>query len=425
MGRNKELLERAQKVIPGGVNSPVRAFKAVGGEPPFITRGKGCRVWDAEENEYVDYIASWGPLILGHAHPAVIDAVNKVLVDGSSFGAPTEREILFAEMLVERIPSIDMVRLVSSGTEATSAAIRLARGYTKRDKIIKLAGCYHGCVESLLVDAGSGMATFAIPGSPGITKGTAGDTLVVPFNDIETTTEIFQKHGKEIACIILEPVAGNMGVIPPNDGYLRALRELCDKHGSLLVFDEVMTGFRVHQTSAQELYKVTPDITCLGKVIGGGFPVGAYGARKEIMDCIAPVGPVYQAGTLSGNPIAVAAGIVTLNRLDKDTFSQIEARARRLEKEMREAAKEASVPMTINRVGTMMTLFFTEGAVTNYADAQKADSKRFAQYFQGMLKRGVHLAPSAFEAAFVGLAHEDYDIEITIEAHKATLKDLQ
>ena len=424
MGRNKELFERAQKVIPGGVNSPVRAFKAVGGEPPFITRGKGCRVWDAEENEYVDYIASWGPLILGHAHPAVIDAVNKVLVDGSSFGAPTEREILFAEMLVERIPSIDMVRLVSSGTEATSAAIRLARGYTKRDKIVKLAGCYHGCVESLLVDAGSGVATFAIPGSPGITKGTAGDTLVAPFNDIEATTEIFQKHGKEIACIILEPVAGNMGVIPPKEGYLKALRELCYKHGSLLVFDEVMTGFRVHHTSAQQLYKVTPDITCLGKVIGGGFPVGAYGARKEIMDHIAPVGPVYQAGTLSGNPIAVAAGTVTLERLDKDTFSQIEARARRLEREMTEAAKASSIPLTINRVGTMMTLFFTEGAVTNYADAQKADSKRFAKYFQGMLKRGVHLAPSAFEAAFVGLAHEDYDIEITIEAHKATLKEL-
>ena len=424
MGRNKELFERAQKVIPGGVNSPVRAFKAVGGEPPFITRGKGCRVWDAEENEYVDYIASWGPLILGHAHPAVIDAVNKVLVDGSSFGAPTEREIDFAEMLVERVPSIDMVRLVSSGTEATSAAIRLARGYTKRDKIVKLAGCYHGCVESLLVDAGSGVATFAIPGSPGITKGTAGDTLVAPFNDIEATTEIFQKHGKEIACIILEPVAGNMGVIPPKEGYLKALRELCYKHGSLLVFDEVMTGFRVHHTSAQQLYKVTPDITCLGKVIGGGFPVGAYGARKEIMDHIAPVGPVYQAGTLSGNPIAVAAGTVTLERLDKDTFSQIEARARRLEREMTEAAKASSIPLTINRVGTMMTLFFTEGAVTNYADAQKADSKRFAKYFQGMLKRGVHLAPSAFEAAFVGLAHEDYDIEITIEAHKATLKEL-
>ena len=424
MGRNKELLERAQKVIPGGVNSPVRAFKAVGGEPPFITRGKGCRVWDAEDNEYVDYIASWGPLILGHAHPAVVEAVKKVLVDGSSFGAPTEREIQFAEMIAERIPSIDMVRVVSSGTEATSAAIRLARGYTKRDKIVKLAGCYHGCVESLLVQAGSGIATFAIPGSPGITIGTAGDTLVVPFNDKEAVAETFKEHGKDIACIILEPVAGNMGVIPPEAGYLQSLRDLCDKHGSLLIFDEVMTGFRVHHTSAQALYKVTPDITCLGKVIGGGFPVGAYGARKEIMDYIAPVGPVYQAGTLSGNPIAVAAGMVTLERLNKDTFSQIEARARRLEQEMAEAAQAASIPVTINRVGTMMTIFFTEGPVRNYEDAQKSDTKRFAKYFQGMLKRGVHLAPSAFEAAFVGLAHEDYDIEITIEAHKVTLKEI-
>ncbi len=425
MGRNKELLERAQKVIPGGVNSPVRAFKAVGGEPPFIVRGEGCRVWDAEEKEYIDYIASWGPLILGHAHPAIVDEVQRVLANGSSYGAPTEREITFAELLAERIPSIEMSRVVSSGTEATAAAIRLARGFTKRDKIVKLAGCYHGCVESLLVQAGSGIATFAIPGSPGITKGTAGDTLVVPFNDEEAVTETFQKHGKDIACIILEPVAGNMGVIPPKDGYLQALRKLCDKEGSLLIFDEVMTGFRVHHSSAQALYNVTPDITCLGKVIGGGFPVGAYGARKEIMDHIAPVGPVYQAGTLSGNPIAVAAGMVTLNRLDQDTFSQIEMRAKRLEREMAEAAKAASVPVTINRVGTMMTLFFTEGPVQNYADAQKADSDRFARYFSAMLKRGVHLAPSAFEAAFVGLAHEDYDIELTIEAHKAALKELK
>ena len=424
MGLNTDLLERAKRVIPGGVNSPVRAFNAVGGNPPFIERGKGCRVWDAEGVEYIDYVASWGPLILGHAHPAIIEELKKTIERGSSFGAPTEREVLLAETICERIPSIEMLRIVNSGTEATAAAIRLARGYTGRNKVLKMIGCYHGCVESLLVEAGSGVATLAIPSSPGITKASAEDTLVAPFNDMNTVEKLFAEHGQNIACVILEPVAGNMGVIPPEEGYLSSLRRICDDYSSLLVFDEVMSGFRVHPNSAQQLYGTKADITCLGKVIGGGFPVGAFGGKKEIMSQISPLGPVYQAGTLSGNPVATAAGLTTLKRLDRDTFEQIEVRARRLEEKLLEGCKRAKVPATVNRVGTMLTLFFTDGPVKNYEDAAKVPQETYAKYFQGMLEQGIALAPSTFEAAFVGLAHEDKDIDITIEAHEKALQKL-
>jgi len=425
VSRNSELFEKAKTIIPGGVNSPVRAFKAVGGIPPFISKGKGCKIYDEDGKEYIDYVASWGPLILGHAdndvNKAAIDAVHK----GSSFGAPTANEVLFAEKLCEHFDSIDMVRVVNSGTEATMASIRLARGFTKRDKIVKMAGCYHGCVEALLVEAGSGLATFAIPGSPGITKGTAGDTLVVPYNDVSAVEKIFETHGNEIAAIIVEPVPGNMGVIIPDKGYLEFLRKITSTYGSLLIFDEVMSGFRVNYAGAQEKYNVTPDLTCLGKVIGGGFPVGAFGGRKDIMQLISPSGPVYQAGTLSGNPVAIAAGLATISKLTEDVFNKIEKQAEKLAKGLRKIALEEEVPVIVNRQGTMMTIFFSDKPVRCYKDAQESDTQKYNEYFRNMISRGIALAPSAYEAAFVGLCHDDEVIEKTLIAHLESLKALK
>ena len=387
MGINNTLFERAKECIPGGVNSPVRAFKAVGGTPPFIKRGKGCRLYDEEGNSYIDYVASWGPLILGHSDDDVNNAAIEAIRNGSSFGAPTKAELDFAEKLCKHFSSIDMVRVVNSGTEATMASVRLARGFTKRDKIVKMAGCYHGCVESLLVSAGSGVATFAIPGSPGITSGTVKDTLIVPFNDVNALKEVFSQHPEEIAAVITEPVPGNMGVIIPLDGYLPFLREITHTYGALLIFDEVMSGFRVDYRGAQNKYSISPDITCLGKVIGGGFPVGAFGGRKEVMELIAPSGPVYQAGTLSGNPVAIAAGKATLNKLTPELFHTIEKQAEKLANGLSEIAREEDEKITINRQGTMMTMFFGVDHVHNYDDVASSNIEKYNQYFREMLSK--------------------------------------
>jgi glutamate-1-semialdehyde 2,1-aminomutase len=421
VSRNSELFEKAKRFIPGGVNSPVRAFKTVGGIPPFIKRGKGCKIWDEDGNEYIDYVASWGPLILGHSDDEINDAAIEAIRNGSSFGAPTANEVTFAEKLCNHFDSIEMIRVVNSGTEATMASIRLARGFTERNKIVKMAGCYHGCVEALLVEAGSGIATFAIPGSPGITKGTTGDTLVVPYNDMDAVNKVFEAHGPDIAAIIVEPVPGNMGVMIPDKGYLEFLRKVTQNYGSLLIFDEVMSGFRVDHVGAQRKYNVKPDLTCLGKVIGGGFPVGAFGGRRDIMTLIAPSGPVYQAGTLSGNPVAISAGLATLSKLTEEIFNKIEQQAEILARGFREIASEAQVPLTVNRQGTMMTMFFTDKPVRCYKDAQNTETEKYNRYFKNMLSRGIALAPSAYEAGFVGLAHDDEVIEKTLKAHKESL----
>jgi glutamate-1-semialdehyde 2,1-aminomutase len=416
VGRSDDLFARAKSVIPGGVSSPVRAFKAVGGSPRFIARASGARVFDEDGGSYVDYVGSWGPMILGHAHPAVLEAVREAAERGTSFGAPCASEVELAERVVRTVPSIDKVRFVSSGTEAAMSALRLARGFTGRSKILKFDGCYHGHADSLLVAAGSGVATLGIPGSPGVPEGTVADTIVIPFNDEAALDTAAATHGREIAAVIVEPVCGNMGTVAPRPGYLGALRDVTRNIGALLIFDEVMTGFRLAKGGAQELYGVTPDLTCLGKIVGGGLPAAAYGGRADIMARVAPEGPVYQAGTLSGNPLAMAAGCATLDRLERSVYATLEARSARLEEGLREAAREAEVAVTVNRVGSMITVFFGEGPVVDFASAKASDTRRFGRFFHAMLERGVYLPPAQFEAAFVSLAHGDAEIDLTVRA---------
>jgi glutamate-1-semialdehyde 2,1-aminomutase len=416
-GRSRALLAAAEQRMPGGVNSPVRAFRSVGGEPRFIARAQGARMWDVDGRAYLDFVASWGPLILGHAPPAVVEAVSAAAARGTSYGAPTPQEVELAAMITAGYPSMEMVRLVSSGTEAAMSAIRLARGATGRDVLVKFDGCYHGHADSLLVKAGSGGATFGVPDSRGVPAALASLTLTLPFNDLAAARELFHARGADIAALIVEPVAGNMGVVPPAPGFLEGLRELTAAHGALLVFDEVITGFRVAYGGAQELYGVRPDLTCLGKIIGGGLPVGAYGGRRALMEHVSPLGGVYQAGTLSGNPLAVAAGITTLRALeDRKAYARLEALGARLERGMRDGAEKAGVPYTVNRVGSMLTGFFCAGPVRDYAGARTADTARYARFFHSMLERGVALAPSQFEAAFVSLAHTDDDVDLAARA---------
>jgi glutamate-1-semialdehyde 2,1-aminomutase len=419
MKQSHTLFEAAQRHIPGGVNSPVRAFKGVGGEPIFFKRAAGAYTYSESGDKYIDYVASWGPMIAGHAHPEVIKAVQETAANGLSFGAPTVIETVMADKLVELVPSMDMVRMVSSGTEATMSAIRLARGYTGRDKIVKFEGCYHGHSDSLLVKAGSGMLTFGEPSSPGVPAALAEHTVTLPYNDITAVKKAFGEIGKQIACIIVEPVAGNMNCIPPVPGFLEGLREVCDQYGTILIFDEVMTGFRVSLGGAQGHYGVKPDMTTLGKVVGGGMPVGAFGGKRAIMEKLSPLGPVYQAGTLSGNPVAMAAGLATMKLIEQPGFYEgITAMVERLVNGIMAEAKKAGVPMSENHVGGMFGLFFTaEGKITSYGQAvEKCDAERFKKFFHGMLEEGVYLAPSAFEAGFVSSAHTDADIDATIAA---------
>jgi glutamate-1-semialdehyde 2,1-aminomutase len=411
LDKSSDLFERAQRSIPGGVNSPVRAYRSVGGTPPFIARGEGSHIFDADGNEYIDYVGSWGPLLLGHRHPAVLEALNGTLEIGTSFGAPTEREIELAELICEAVPSIEMVRLVNSGTEATMSAIRLARGFTGRDITVKFEGCYHGHVDSLLVKAGSGVATLGIADTAGIPAKFAETTIAIPYNFMEAVEAVFRARGGEIASVIVEPVGGNMGCVPPAPGFLECLREQCTKNGALLIFDEVMTGFRVAFGGAQERYGIAPDLTALGKVIGGGLPIGAYGGRAEIMSQVAPTGPIYQAGTLSGNPLAVSAGLAVLRELKAhpEIYEQVERMAAQL-------TTEPPPGTTINRVGSMFTLFFTDQRVTDYEKAKTCDTERFARFHRAMLEAGIYLAPSQFEAGFVSAAHSEADITKTVEA---------
>jgi glutamate-1-semialdehyde 2,1-aminomutase len=424
--KSAKAFKKAQKVIPGGVNSPARAFSAVEMEPIFIDKGKGAYLYDIDGNQYLDYVNSWGPMILGYNPPQVIKKLKKQLKKGTSFGAPTEVETEIAELIVDFYPAVDKVRMVNSGTEATMSAIRLARGYTGRDKIIKLEGCYHGHGDSLLVDAGSGVATLGIKGSPGVTENTAKETIVVPYNDQKAVEKVFAEYGSEIAGLILEPVTGNMGVIAPEAGYLEFLREITNKNGALLIFDEVMTGFRLARGGAQELYDIEPDISTFGKIIGGGMPVGAYAGKEEIMDYIAPAGPIYQAGTLSGNPMAMQAGLATLKELkNKKIYSKLEAKAEKLEKGFKKNIKEFNFPAYFNRVGSMFTLFFTAKKVENYQDVKKCDQQLFASYFKEMIEAGVYLPPSQFEANFISLALSEEDLDKTIEANYQALKKLK
>jgi len=423
--RSRRLFEEAKKHIPGGVNSPVRAFRSVGGEPLFIKKAKGSKIVDADGKAYIDYVLSWGPMILGHTHPHVTAALKKAITNGTSFGAPTELEITLAKMVKKAVPSIEMVRMVSSGTEATMSAIRVARGYTGRDKIIKFDGGYHGHGDSLLVKAGSGVATFGLPDSPGVPADLAKLTITIPYNDLDAFKDIAFREGEQIACIIVEPVAGNMGCVPPEPGFLEGLRQVCDQYGIILIFDEVMTGFRVAYGGAQQRYKIKPDLTCLGKVIGGGLPVGAFGGRREIMEKIAPLGPIYQAGTLSGNPLAMTAGIETLRILSKPgVYKTLEKISADLEQGLHAAAAEAGIPVTFNRVGSMFTGFFTDQKVKDFSSAKTSNTTRFGKYFLSMLKNGVNLAPSQFEAGFVSLAHTKSDISKTVEAARKSLKGM-
>ncbi|WP_421705616.1 glutamate-1-semialdehyde 2,1-aminomutase [Alloalcanivorax xenomutans] len=416
--QSEQLFRRAQKHIPGGVNSPVRAFSGVGGTPVFFERAEGAYLFDEDDNRYIDYVGSWGPMVLGHNTPAVREAVQQAVARGLSFGAPTEAEVEMADLVCEMVPSMDMVRMVNSGTEATMSAIRLARGHTGRDKIIKFEGCYHGHVDSLLVQAGSGALTLGTPSSPGVPAAVTADTLVLPYNDAAAVAEVFAQQGSDIAAVIVEPVAGNMNCVPPTQGFLDTLRAQCSEHGALLIFDEVMTGFRVALGGAQALYGITPDLTTLGKIIGGGMPVGALGGRREIMESLAPLGPVYQAGTLSGNPVAMAAGLATLQALREPGFHDtLDAKARRLTEGLSMAARECGVGFTTNQVGGMFGLFFTEQTrISRFSDVMACDKERFQRFFHAMLDRGIYLAPSAFEAGFVSIAHSDEDIDATIKA---------
>jgi glutamate-1-semialdehyde 2,1-aminomutase len=417
--KSELLFQRALRVIPGGVNSPVRAFRSVGANPPFIARGEGSRIFDVDGNEYIDYVGSWGPLLLGHRHPDVLEALAGALRIGTSFGAPTEQEVELAEAIRDAVPSMEMVRLVNSGTEATMSAIRVARGFTGRDLTVKFEGCYHGHVDSLLVKAGSGVATLGIADTQGVPKSFCETTLALPFNSVAAVEEAFAAHGVRIAAIIVEPVVGNMGCVPPAPGFLEALREITARYGALLIFDEVMTGFRVAFGGAQQRYSIRPDLTTLGKVIGGGLPIGAYGGRADVMSKVAPSGPIYQAGTLSGNPLAVAAGLAMLRHLKAhpEIYDQLERRSAEL---------TASAPedVAINRVGSMFTFFFTRRPVTDYESAKRSDTARFAKFFRGMLERGIYLAPSQFEAAFVSAAHTDEDIRKTVAAARQTFGEL-
>ncbi|WP_028595236.1 glutamate-1-semialdehyde 2,1-aminomutase [Paenibacillus assamensis] len=420
--QSRAVFEQSKQYIPGGVNSPVRAFKSVGLTPMVMERGEGSRVFDIDGNSFIDYVGSWGPLILGHAHPEVIEAIQRTAAKGTSFGAPTELELLMAKTVCERVPSVDIVRMVNSGTEATMSAIRLARGVTKRSKIVKFEGSYHGHADSLLIKAGSGVATLGLPDSPGVPESIAANTITVPYNDMESVKLAFEKFGEEIACIIVEPIAGNMGVVPPQPGFLEGLREITTRYGSLLIFDEVMTGFRVHYQCAQGRFGILPDLTCFGKVIGGGLPVGAYGGRRDLMEQVAPVGPIYQAGTLSGNPLAMAAGYTTLSLLTPDVYEQLETKSARLQAGLEQNAKELGLPIVINRVGSMVCPFFTDQPVINYDTAKQSDLNMFNRYFGALLDRGISVAPSQFEGMFVSAVHTDEDIDYTIEAQYDALK---
>lgn len=425
--RSQELFEQSQRYLPGGVDSPVRAFRAVGGKPLFIRRGEGCRIYDEDGNEFIDYVCSWGPLILGHAYPGVVNTLKQVAELGTSFGAPTQHETTLARMINQAMPSMEMVRFVNSGTEAAMSALRLARAFAGRDKILKFEGCYHGHSDGLLAKAGSGVATLGLPDSPGVPESYAQNTLISPYNDLEKVKQIFAAHDKSIAAIIVEPIAANMGTVPPVPGFLQGLREITRKNGSLLIFDEVITGFRVAYGGAQALYGVTPDITCLGKIIGGGLPVGVYGGRKEIMEMVAPAGPVYQAGTLSGNPLAMAAGIETLKVLSRPgTYDRLEEKARLLAEGLRRHAPEQSAgrAVYISRVGSIITMFFNGREVINYESAKSSNTDQYGRFFMGMLERGVYLPPSQFEALFVSLAHGKDDIEFTVRMAEETLQSI-
>ncbi len=421
--RSEELFEMAKKRIPGGVNSPVRAFRNLGITPPFIASAKGSHLYDVDGGEYIDYVGSWGPLVFGHAHPRVLDAVQQALARGTSFGAPTELEVRIAESICDMVPSVEMVRMVNSGTEAAMSAVRLARGVTGRDGIIKFAGCYHGHGDSFLIKAGSGALTFGVPDSPGVPSGLAKETLVARYNDPGSVAELFEEHRDRVAAVIVEPVAGNMGVVPPAPGFLAGLRHICDRYGSLLIFDEVITGFRLGRGGAQERFGVLPDLTVLGKIVGGGLPAAAYGGKRELMEQLAPAGPVYQAGTLSGNPLAMSAGLAQLDLLEEEKpWDRLEELAARLEAGFRDALGQLGLNLTINRVGSMMTVFFTEPQVKDFADATRSDTERHAAFCLEMLQRGVYLAPSQFEALFISAAHTNEDLERTIEAGRASLK---
>jgi glutamate-1-semialdehyde 2,1-aminomutase len=424
--RSQRLFEEAKRYLPGGVDSPVRSFKAVGGTPLFIEAGKGCKIYDVEGREYIDYVCSWGPLIVGHAHPAIVRALQAAVEKGTSYGAPTEKETALARLIVEAMPSLDLVRFVNSGTEATMVAIRLARGFTGRDKIVKFEGCYHGHADSLLVKAGSGALTFGVPDSLGVPEALAQDTYLLPYNHLDAVVQLLQSKGSEIAAVVVEPIAANMGVVPPRPGFLEGLRELTDRHGVLLIFDEVITGFRMGYGGAQSLYGIKPDLTCLGKIIGGGLPVGAFGGRREIMEQVAPLGGIYQAGTLSGNPLTMTAGIETLKLLQAPGFyRRLEERGQRLSEGNKEEAERVGLKAQVNQAGSMLTAFFTETPVVDYATAKTSETARYARFFVKMLDAGIHLAPSQFEAAFISSEHQAEDVERTVSAVRGSFQALK
>ena len=423
--KSKQAFQEAQTLMPGGVNSPVRAFKSVNMDPIFMEKGKGSKIYDIDGNEYIDYVLSWGPLILGHSNDQVVESLKKMTELGTSFGSPTLMENKLANLVIERVPSVEMIRMVSSGTEATMSALRLARGYTGRNIILKFEGCYHGSSDSLLIKAGSGVATLGLPDSPGVPEGVAKNTITVPYNDLEGVKYAFEQYGKEIAAVIVEPVAGNMGVVPPLPGFLQGLRDITTEYGSLLIFDEVMTGFRVGYHCAQGYYNIIPDITCLGKVIGGGLPVGAYGGKAEIMENIAPSGPIYQAGTLSGNPLAMTAGYETLSQLTPEHYHEFERKGDRLEAGIKAAATKLNVPITVNRAGSMIGFFFTNEKVINFETAKSSNLDFFASYYREMAEQGVFLPPSQYEGLFLSTEHSDEDIEQTIQAIEQAFSKLQ